>query len=181
MTSPMDDDFSPVPERGSGSSTDPGVEGEPRLTNPPVEPSEPLRAAVRYGAYGLVVLAIVGVVAGFLFAGLPGVWGALLGAALGGGFILFTAVSVLFSERLPMVTGGAVVLGGWAIKMLLALIVFATLSRFTFYSQPVMALVVIGALVLVLGAETYGVLKHRVPYVQPEEEPVNPATKYDDE
>ncbi len=150
------------------------------MTNPPVDPSKPMRAAVRYGTYGLVALAIVGVVAGYLFAGLPGVWGALLGAGLGGGFILFTAVSVLFSERLPMVQGGAVVLGGWAIKMLLALIVFATVSRFTFYSQPVMAIVVIGALVLVLGAETYGVLKHRVPYVQPEAEAVNPATKYDD-
>ncbi|WP_064439788.1 hypothetical protein [Hoyosella altamirensis] len=147
---------------------------------PPDDPVAPLRAAVRYGVIGLITLAIVGSVVSYLLAGLPGLWGALIGSAVGGGFILFTALSVLFSARFNAMTAGAVILGGWALKMLLALIVFASLANMTFYSQPALAVVVIAALLLVLGAETYGVLKQRVPYVSPGAEDVTSPTNHDE-
>ncbi|MBN4927838.1 hypothetical protein IEU95_13415 [Hoyosella rhizosphaerae] len=150
------------------------------MINPAVDTTAPLRTAVRYGLYGLVVLTIAGSGIGYWVAGLPGLWGALIGSAVGGGFILFTAVSVLLSARLPLITAGAVILGSWAMKMMLALIVFASLSNFTFYSQPTMAIVVIAALILVLGAETYGVLSQRVPYVEPDETSVKSDTNSDE-
>ncbi|NLU84460.1 hypothetical protein [Rhodococcus sp. HNM0569] len=126
-----------------------------------------MRAAVRYGALGLVALAVVGSAIGALVAGLAGVWGALLGAAVGGGFILFTALGVLLTAKLPALTAGAVLLGTWLLKMILAIAVLALLDPLTFYSRGMLVGVVIAALVLVLGAETYGVLGTKAPYVEP--------------
>ena len=118
-----------------------------------------MRAAIRYGVIGLVLLTVVGVVAATLVAGLPGLWGALIGAALGGGFILTTALSVRITEKSPPTMAGAVLLGGWVVKMLLAIVVLGLLKGMDFYSKPALGLVVVGALVLVLGAEVYGVLR----------------------
>ncbi|QNG18268.1 hypothetical protein G4H71_02520 [Rhodococcus triatomae] len=126
-----------------------------------------LRRAVLYGALGLVVLAVVGVVVGWLAAGLPGVWGALLGAGIGGGFVLVTAVTVLATAKLPPLTAAAVLLGSWLLKMAIALIVLGVLNPLDFYSRPTLVAVMVGALVLVLGAETWGVLKSKMLYVEP--------------
>ncbi|MEU7633449.1 hypothetical protein AB0C34_26315 [Nocardia sp. NPDC049220] len=128
-------------------------------------PDAPLRAALRYGLFGLGVLVVLAVALGAVVSGMPGVWGALLGAAIGGGFILTTAAVVLFGAKLPPSTAGLVMLVSWVGKMLVALVVVAILMRFEFYDRVVLFLTVVGALVIVLGAETYGVLRQKVPYV----------------
>ncbi|NUP26935.1 MAG: hypothetical protein HOQ44_09610 [Nocardia sp.] len=125
----------------------------------------PLRAALRYGLIGLVVLTVLSVAIATAFAGVAGLWGALLGAAIGGGFILTTAVVVLLGAKLPPTTAGLVMLISWVGKLLVALIVIAILQRFDFYDRVALFLTVVGALVIVLGAETYGVLRQKVPYV----------------
>lgn len=129
------------------------------------DPDAPLRAAVRYGLIGLAVLTVLAVVVGTLTAGVPGLWGALLGAAIGGGFILTTAAVVLFSAKLPPSTAGMVMLASWVGKLLVALVVIAILKQFEFYDRLALFLTVVGALIIVLGAETYGVLRQKVPYV----------------
>jgi hypothetical protein len=128
-------------------------------------PDAPLRSALRYGLIGLGVLVVLAVALGAAVAGIPGVWGALLGAAIGGGFILTTAAVVLFGAKLPPSTAGLIMLVSWAGKVLVALIVVAILQRFDFYDRVVLFLTVVGALVIVLGAETYGVVRQKVPYV----------------
>ncbi len=128
-------------------------------------PDAPLRSALRYGLIGLGVLVVLAVGLGAAVSGMPGVWGALLGAAIGGGFILTTAAVVLFGAKLPPTTAGLVMLVSWVGKMLVALVVIAILNQFDFYDRVVLFLTVIGALVIVLGAETYGVLRQKVPYV----------------
>ncbi|MEV6771595.1 hypothetical protein AB0N05_23525 [Nocardia sp. NPDC051030] len=141
---------------------------------PPVStPSDPghdapLRAALRYGIAGLAVLVVVSAILSSIFAGLPGLWGALLGAAIGGGFILTTAASVLFSAKIESGLQGIVLLGSWVGKLLVALVVIAILQKFDFYSPVALFLTVVGALLLVLGAETYGLLRQRVPTVETE-------------
>lgn len=124
-----------------------------------------MRSAVRYGVIGLVVLTVLGAIIATLFAGLPGLWGALIGAALGGGFILTTALSIALTSKFPPTMVGAVLLGGWLVKMLLAIVVLGVLKDMDFYSQKSLALVVVAALVLVLGAEVYGVVRTKAPYV----------------
>lgn len=125
----------------------------------------PLRAAVRYGVIALLGLAVVTAIIAVLVAGLEGLWGALLGSAVGGLFILATAASVLFSAKLPPTAVGAVLLGGWIVKMLIAVIVLGLLRGMDFYNRPTLGIVVLASLVIVLGAEMYGIFRQRVPYV----------------
>lgn len=127
-----------------------------------------MRAAVRYGVLGLVVLTVVSAVISVLVAGMPGLWGALIGAAVGGGFILFTALGVLLTSRLPAMTAGAVLLGTWLLKLILAIVVMALLKPLDFYSKGALVLTIVFALVIVLGAETYGVVSQRALYVVPD-------------
>ncbi|MCK0092698.1 hypothetical protein MWU77_18130 [Rhodococcus sp. F64268] len=129
--------------------------------------SAPMRAAVRYGVLGLLALTVIASVIGYFVAGLPGVWGALIGAAVGGGFILFTALGVLLTARMPAVTAGAVLLGTWLLKLILAIVVMVLLKPLDFYSKGALVLTIVFALIIVLGSETYGVLSQRAPYVEP--------------
>ncbi|MGW4535782.1 hypothetical protein ACWEOI_32980 [Nocardia sp. NPDC004340] len=131
-------------------------------------PDAPLRAALRYGIAGLAVLVVVSAILSSIFAGLPGLWGALIGSALGGAFILTTAASVLFSAKIESGLQGLVLLGSWVGKLLLAVIVVAVLQNYDFYSRGALFLTVVGALLIVLGAETYGLLRQRVPTVHVE-------------
>jgi len=128
-------------------------------------PDAPLRAALRYGLIGLAVLIVLSVAIATATAGVEGLWGALLGAAIGGGFILTTAAVILFGAKLPPSTAGLVMLVSWVGKVLVVLIVVGVLNNFDFYDRTALFLTVIGALLIVLGAETYGVLRQKVPYV----------------
>ncbi len=115
------------------------------------------------------MLVAISSIFGLLLAGSPGLWGALLGAAIGGGFILTTAASVLLSARFETGVQGLVLLGGWVGKILVVLIVVAVLQRYDFYSRPTLFLTVVGALLVVLGAEVYGLLRQRVPVIDPDQ------------
>ncbi|WP_067886620.1 hypothetical protein [Nocardia vaccinii] len=133
-----------------------------------MEPADQaLRAALRYGIAGLIALVLISCVLATIFAGLPGLWGAVIGSAIGGFFILTTAALVLFSARLETGIQGMVMLGSWVGKLLVVLVVVAVLKRFDFYDRMSLFLTVVGALLVVLGAETYGVLRQRVPVVTP--------------
>lgn len=147
-------------------------ESEHFVPEPLPDATEALRRAVRYGSFGVLALAAAGVLVGGLAAGLPGVWGALLGAAVGGGFVLITGVTVLASAKLPPTTAMVVVLGSWLVKMAVALIVLGLLGSQTFYDRTTFAVVTVGALVLVLGAEVWGILKSKMLYV--DEKPSDP-------
>lgn len=133
------------------------------------DPTAALRRGLRYGLLGLLALAVLGAIIASLFAGVAGLWGALIGAAVGGGFILCTMLAVLFTAKLPAVTAGAVLLGSWLLKMILAITVLAVLDGLDFYNREALVIVIVLSLVIVLGAETYGVLKTKVPYVTPRE------------
>ncbi|WP_194817632.1 hypothetical protein [Nocardia sp. XZ_19_385] len=128
-------------------------------------PDAPLKSALRYGLVGLAVLVVLAVAIGTATAGMPGLWGALIGAAIGGGFILTTAAVVLFGAKLPPSTAGLIILVSWVGKLLVVLLVVAVLQQFDFYNRVALFLTVVGALLIVLGAETYGVLRQKVPYV----------------
>ncbi|MBO0854052.1 MAG: hypothetical protein J2P18_09815 [Nocardia sp.] len=141
-------------------------------TAPDIHPDAPLRAALRYGVVGVCVLLVVSVPAGSLIAGWPGFWGAVIGSAIGGFFILTTAALVLFSARLDSGIQGMVMLAGWIGKLLVVMVVVAIVHQFDFYSPGALFLTVVGALLVVLGAETVGLLRRRVPTV---DSPAGPA------
>lgn len=130
-----------------------------------------LRTAVRLGGLALVALAVISAVVWYLVDDTPGLWGALMGAALGGAFVLITAVVVIATAGTAPQTTAAILLGTWLLKLVVAIGVVAVIDRFDFYSRPAFAVTIIVALVVVLAAETWGILKTKTPYVEPAESP----------
>ena len=137
--------------------------------------SAPLRNAVRLGAVGAVVLAVVAGVVGLLLRGTPGLWGALVGAAVAAGFVLFTAVAVLLTRHLEPTVAGAVLLGSWIVKLLALIVVLALLRGVDALDRTTLGVVVIVAAVGLLGLETAAVVRSRVPYVDPVPGPGSPG------
>lgn len=125
------------------------------------------RRALRDTGLLLGVLAVVGVGVGALVAGLPGVWGALIGVGLALVFSGTTVVAMLRTLHSPPHTMAAVVMGTWLAKVLVVVVVLALLRDLDFYSRGVLAgvlaLGVVGSAVLDFRAVNGG----RVPYVEP--------------
>ncbi|WP_295649492.1 hypothetical protein [uncultured Dietzia sp.] len=145
------------------------------MSDTPATPDQPgpgpqnagLRTAVRLGGLALVVLTVISVIAWTLVDGVPGLWGAVMGAGIGGAFVLTTAVVVMATARTAPQTTAAILLGTWLLKLVVAIGVVAVIERFDFYSRPAFAVTIIAALVVVLAAETWGILKTRTPYIEP--------------
>lgn len=151
------------------------------MTDTPATPAQPaehtrpaesphtgaLRRAVRLGVLSLVVLTVISSAAWTAVDGTPGLWGALIGAAVGGAFVLTTAIVVVATAHSAPQTTAAVVLGTWLLKLLAAMGIVAALSQFDFYSRPAFAVTVVVALIVVLAGETWAILKTKAPYVEP--------------
>lgn len=123
---------------------------------------------MKWGSAALLALAVVGSGLAFLLAGIPGVWGALIGAALGGLFILATAGSILVGAKTSATNLAMIVLGGWLLKLIFLVVALAVLRNYYFYNRVALFAVVCGAVAVVLGSEVMAVLKTKVTYVQPE-------------
>lgn len=133
----------------------------------------PMRAAVRKGALSLLGVTAVSLVLWGVVSGVPGLWGAGIGAAMGGVFVLITAIVVLATAGQTPATTGAAVLGSWLLKIVVAIGVMVVLRSMTFYDRPALVMTLVLAMVVVLAAETRAVLTTRVPYVDPE-----PSTRH---
>ncbi|AKK02884.1 hypothetical protein CEPID_05075 [Corynebacterium epidermidicanis] len=125
----------------------------------------PLMRAIRFGSIALLVVTLVSLVGWGYLRELPGIWGVLIGAAIGGGFVLLTAMSVLMTASTTPATTGAVVLGGWLLKIVVLLIAMYVLAGQTFYDRMAFFVTVVLALIVVLGTEVWGVITSRVTYV----------------
>jgi hypothetical protein len=127
-----------------------------------------LRAALRDGLILVAALAVLGSLVGLLVAGMPGLWGGLIGAAIAAFFCGTTVWSMLYTVGKGATTMGAVVMGTWLAKMVVLVAVLLVLTRFDFYDRVVLFIV------LLLGAVGAAVLDYRavkngrVTYVEPE-------------
>lgn len=125
----------------------------------------PLKRALRLGATGLVVVTIASLAIWGGVRGTPGLLGVLVGAAIGGGFVLFTAASVLLTARTTPSTTMAVVLGGWLLKVVILIMVLLLIKDLEFYDTMALFVTVICALAVTLGTEVWGVVTSNVTYV----------------
>ena len=87
------------------------------------DPRIPLLAAARSGAIALAVLTVGSLLVWGGKDGMPGVWGVLLGAGIGGGFVLLTVVSVLVTAKSTPTMTGAVVMFGWLAKIVVLILI----------------------------------------------------------
>ncbi len=128
----------------------------------------PFVAALRYGGTGLVVVAVVSSVISFLAAGSRGLWGALIGAAVGGAFIIATVLVMYLMRNAAPTTTGGVLMGSWLLKLLVAIGVLAVLRGMDFYDNKALVLTVVATLIVMLTVETMAIVRTKVPYVEPE-------------
>lgn len=90
-----------------------------------------LRRSIAWSAVATVVIAVAGSVIGFLVAEMPGVYSALVGAVLAALFLGLTAVIMLVAAHYQpagnITVYFGIVIGGWAIKLVLFLVVLIML------------------------------------------------------
>ncbi|MDF5821866.1 hypothetical protein P4N68_12390 [Corynebacterium felinum] len=125
----------------------------------------PLVRALKFGSIALVIITVASLGLWGWLRDLPGIYGVLIGAAIGGGFVLMTVFSVLVTSGTNASTTGAVVLGGWLLKIVLVFAVFFFIRDLTFYDNIALFVTVVAALVVVLACEVYGVITSKVTYV----------------
>ena len=125
------------------------------------------RTALRDMLLLLAVLTVLGIGLGYVLAGVPGVWGAVIGVGLALLFSGTTVVSMLLTARSTATRMAAVVMGAWLGKVIVLIAVLALIRDEDFYHRGVLAAVlfagVIGSALLDLRAVRVG----RVPYVTP--------------
>ena len=125
----------------------------------------PLKKASRMGAAGLALVAVVSCAGWWFAAGESGLWGAVLGSLIGGAFILVTVLLTLSTAGKSAAVTGAVVLGGWLMKLIVLVVALAVLREMHFYSRPALFATVCVALVVMLAAETRAVVGTKTLYV----------------
>ncbi|MFT4088698.1 MAG: hypothetical protein QM658_16390 [Gordonia sp. (in: high G+C Gram-positive bacteria)] len=153
VTAPADRD---VPEGALSVGTGDATADDPNLA---------IKNGLRTGLYGLAILTVVSLILWGPWKGVPGLWGVLIGAGVGGGFVLVTAVVVLASRNLSPSASMGALMGSWLIKMVAVIVVMAIIKDMDFYSRPALVTTLIGAIVLVLGGEVWGVMKTKAAYV----------------
>ncbi len=129
-----------------------------------------LKRALGYGALLALGIAIVGSIAGYFVAGLPGVFGALTGAGLTAVFLGLTAATILLAARAskaelfsPVFFG--IVMGGWLVKLVVFLALVFALSRQDFFDPYVFFVTVVVAVLGSLVVDVLAFTRSRVPYV----------------
>lgn len=129
------------------------------------DPRQPLIRALKIAGVALVALTVISLMAWGAARDLPGIWAVLMGVAVGGGFVLATAATVLATSNSTPTATMAVVLGGWLVKMLVLVLFLVWIRRYDFYDPTAFGVTTIVALVVALAAETWGVITTRSAYL----------------
>lgn len=115
----------------------------------------------------VAALAVGGAGVGWLVAGLPGVWGALMAAGIATLFMLGTVVTMMVTADKPLPIASAAAVGGWLVKMVLLFVVLVLVRGRDFYHPGVFFVVLVLAILGSLAIESAAVLRARVPNVEP--------------
>jgi len=146
-----------------GTDPTPGSTGEHATT----AERAVLRKALRDTLILVGALVVLGGGIGLLVAGLPGLWGALVGAAIAAFFCATTIWSMLRTVGSSPTRMAAFVMGAWVAKIVVLIVVLALLQGATFYAPWVLiAVLAVGAIGSAL-LDYRAVSSGRVPYVQP--------------
>ena len=125
----------------------------------------PLVRALKAGVWALLAVTILSLMYWGQARDQHGILGVLLGVAIGGGFVLATAATVLATAHSSPTTTMAVVLGGWLVKLAIVIVLLLWLRRFDFYDTVAFGVTTLAALVVALGAETWGIITSRTAYI----------------
>jgi hypothetical protein len=129
-----------------------------------------LKRALIYGSILAAAIAVVGSLIGFLVDGIPGLLGALVGAAMTAVFLGLTAGTILLASHVakgelfsPAFFG--IVMGGWLLKLLVFLGLVVLLAGQDFLNPVVMFVTIVVAVLGSLAVDVLAFTRTRVPYV----------------
>lgn len=132
--------------------------------------SQIAKRALLVGLVVTSVIAIVAATAGALLLELPGMLGALVGAALGYALLGLTPLSIMWGFRLgkgDVLSPGffAAVLGTWLLKFVVYLAAVLWLGDQEWLDRTVLFLTIVAAVLATLVTDLVVVVKSRMPYV----------------
>jgi len=117
----------------------------------------------------IAALAVGGTAIGYGIAGLPGVWGALIGTALAGLAGASTIWSVSQTIGAPSTTIATSVFGTWLVKIVILIAALAFLRGRTFFNSHVLFTVLVLGVIGALVVESLAVHRSRMHYVVPKD------------
>lgn len=121
--------------------------------------------------FGLVTLLLgaIGALAGYLYAGGPGLLSALVGVGLAAVFLGLTAVTMLVGQRFQQPDSIAVffgiIIGGWLLKIIIFVIILFVLLGQDWLHGGVFFFAVLASVISSLTIDMVVMAKSRVPYV----------------
>lgn len=122
--------------------------------------------ALRLSLLLVLVVAGVGSGLGLIFAGLNGVYSALIGSGIALAFSVLTILSISLGSKLPLAGFYGLVLGGWLLKFVIFAVAVALLQRAEFISGPVLFFALVAAVLGGLAIDSFLVLRARIPVVE---------------
>jgi len=139
-----------------------------------------LRRALAWGGLLAAIILVVSAVLGLVFAGLPGLFGALVGTIMAVVFMGITAASILLANRFAgsdLFVGAffGIVLGGWLLKFIVFIVLVVLLRDATWLDTTVLFLSLVAGVIASLVVDVLVVAKSRLPYASDVELPKPPA------
>ena len=139
-----------------------------------------LRRALAWGGLLAAVILVVSAVLGLVFAGVPGLLGALIGTLMAVVFMGITAASILLANRFAgsdLFVGAffGIVLGGWLLKFIVFIVLVVLLRDAAWLDTTVLFLSLVAGVIASLVVDVLVVAKSRLPYVSDVELPKPPV------
>jgi hypothetical protein len=139
-----------------------------------------LRRALAWGGLLAAIILVVSAVLGLVFAGVPGLLGALIGTLMAVVFMGITAASILLANRFAgsdLFVGAffGIVLGGWLLKFVVFIVLVVLLRDASWLDTTVLFLSLVAGVIASLVVDVLVVAKSRLPYVSDVELPKPPA------
>ncbi len=139
------------------------------MTRSTVSSTPVLRRTLVWSAVATAVLAVIGAAVGFLVAGVPGLWSALVAVLLAAVFLGLTGASILIANRwfgdplyVPIFFGS--VMGAWILKFVLFIVALFLLRGQPWLHPTVFLVALVISVVVALVIDVLVMLRTRIPH-----------------
>jgi hypothetical protein len=147
---------------------------EPRTEFTPQSLVRPMRLILVRGLIAGAAALALAIGVGYLVAGVPGLWGGLLGVGIAVTFFTATVLVALVTARFNPSLLGMVVMLSWLVKMGVLVVILVFLRSADFYSRPVFFISLLVCTFGYLGMEAWIVNRTKVLYLETEFAPTTP-------
>lgn len=126
---------------------------------------------VRQMVIVFVIIGVLGLGIGYLVAGMPGFYGALMGLGITAFFMGTSAVIGLLTAKSSIQIAQAAFIGAWIAKMVIVLVVIWLVKDQVFYDPKVFFVVIAASIIAASVIEMRAVMQSRVPTIDTSQRP----------